>query len=209
MTKHAWGFHPAARAELIAAAERYEKIRTGLGDALLDAVVQKLAFAARTVTPGTAVPGVADENVRRVFLSPRFPYQLVLVVDVDIVLAVAHLRRHPDYWRTARGLVRQRSERHTSPRRSHHARDDAHADGRGWPHFLAPSPVPCTTRPNPVVPAGATTHAEVVADVKSAISAHPGATSKFPRSEEIADTATTKAPEGAGSTQSRVCENPR
>jgi hypothetical protein len=99
MTKHAWRFHPAARVELDAGAKHYAEARTGLGDAFLDAVDEKLTSASRVVVPGTPVPGIPDENVRRVLLSPRFPYQLVLVIDVDIVLAVAHLRRHPDYWR--------------------------------------------------------------------------------------------------------------
>lgn len=99
MKKHAWGFHPAADRELNAAAPRYDEFRPGLGDAFLDAIEQKLAIAASIAAPGTRVPGIADEMVRRIFLSPRFPYQLVLVTDVDMVLAVAHLRRHPDYWR--------------------------------------------------------------------------------------------------------------
>ena len=99
MIKHAWGFHPAANRDVNAAARHYDEARAGLGDAFLDAIDEKLAIAARIAMPGTRVPGIADEMVRRIFLSPRFPYQLVLVIDVDVVLAVAHLRRRPDYWR--------------------------------------------------------------------------------------------------------------
>jgi toxin ParE1/3/4 len=124
MKKHAWGFHPAADRELNAAASRYDEFRPGLGDAFLDAIEEKLAIAASIAAPGTRVPGIADEMVRRIFLAPRFPYQLVLVIDVDMVLAVAHLRRHPDYWRkrlpAARktGAVKKSSgRRHTSKRR--------------------------------------------------------------------------------------------
>lgn len=124
MNKRAWGFHPAADRELNAAASRYDESRPGLGEAFLDALEEKLAIAASIAAPGTRVPGIADDMVRRIFLSPRFPYQVVLVIDVDMVLAVAHLRRHPDYWRrrlrAARktGAVKKRSGRpDTSKRR--------------------------------------------------------------------------------------------
>jgi toxin ParE1/3/4 len=121
MTKRAWGFHPAADRELNAAASRYDEFRPGLGEAFLDALEEKLAIAASIAVPGTRVPGIADEMVRRIFLSPRFPYQVVLVIDVDMVLAVAHLRRHPDYWRrrlpAARKTAKKRSGRGHAPKR--------------------------------------------------------------------------------------------
>lgn len=123
MKKRAWGFHPAADRELNAAANRYDEFRPGLGEAFLDALEEKLAIAASIAVPGTRVPGIADELVRRIFLSPRFPYQLVIVIDVDMVLAVAHLRRHPDYWRrrlpAARktGAVKTRAGRGHTPKR--------------------------------------------------------------------------------------------
>jgi hypothetical protein len=32
-------------------------------------------------------------------MTPRFPYAIILLTDARIVIAVAHLRRRPNYWR--------------------------------------------------------------------------------------------------------------
>lgn len=91
-----WHFHPAAEKELLATAVQYEEARIGVGDAFIDAVNEKLALAARFASPGTTIAG-SDASLRRVFLVPRYPYSLVLEIEDRVVLAVAHLRRRPNY----------------------------------------------------------------------------------------------------------------
>lgn len=90
--------HPAAEQELIAAARWYEE-RAGLGSDLIDEVLAARVaagehFEALTPVPG-APAGVRMANVR------RFPYYLVCfgLEDRALVLAVAHVRRRPLYWK--------------------------------------------------------------------------------------------------------------
>jgi plasmid stabilization system protein ParE len=59
-------------------------------------------------------PGIDDEDVRRIVV-PDFPYLVVYLVTDDeiIILAVAHTRRRPGYWRervrkAARDAARRR-----------------------------------------------------------------------------------------------------
>ena len=88
-------FHPEAHAEFLAALERYERLRPGLGAAFLDAVQTAADYAQRSPDAGAPV-GTA---LRRVFVR-RFPYCLLYAVDPDLlrIVAVAHFRRHPRYW---------------------------------------------------------------------------------------------------------------
>jgi toxin ParE1/3/4 len=89
-------------AELEAATTWYEREREGLGLDLareVRAVYQHLAGARRGI--GVVVPALPKRSpVRRLFLT-SFPYAIVFVVTDDVVhiLAVAHLKRVPDYWR--------------------------------------------------------------------------------------------------------------
>lgn len=87
MKKRVWDFHPEARKELYAAANIYNAARPGLGEAFADAADAKLALAAQLPVPGSRVQNIGDEMVRQVFLRPRFPYRIVLVIDVSVVLA--------------------------------------------------------------------------------------------------------------------------
>ena len=92
-------FHDEARAELLAAAEWYERRRKGLGDDLLAEVtraVEAVAESPETWPPWTRA---LREGVRR-FLLTRFPFSLVFVIREDYVLvvAVAHSKRTPRYW---------------------------------------------------------------------------------------------------------------
>jgi hypothetical protein len=99
MKMRLWDFHPEAQNELNAAAALYNHVRPGLGDAFVDAVDDKLEVAGQIGVPGTRVASIDDEMVRQLLLRPRFPYRIVFAVDVSVVLAVAHMRRHPHYWR--------------------------------------------------------------------------------------------------------------
>ena len=89
-------FLPQAREELLAAVEYYESIAPDLGvDFLLDieTAVQRIrAF------PSHGSPWTAD--TRRVVIR-RFPFDVVyLEADTTvIVVAIAHQRRSPFYWK--------------------------------------------------------------------------------------------------------------
>jgi hypothetical protein len=94
----AWIFLVEAREEFDDAMDRYNEVRPGLGDAFLDHVNDALENATLP-SPGVTVPGLRRANVRRLLLTPHFPYAVVLLTDARVVIAVAHLRRRPNYWR--------------------------------------------------------------------------------------------------------------
>ncbi|MDZ4255002.1 MAG: type II toxin-antitoxin system RelE/ParE family toxin [Sulfuritalea sp.] len=89
-------FHPEAEAEFLAAVDWYEERAAGLGGdfaAEIHAAIQR-AHAMPLAWP------MVDGEIRRV-LANRFPYGVLFVPRGPSihVLAVMHLRRHPDYWR--------------------------------------------------------------------------------------------------------------
>jgi plasmid stabilization system protein ParE len=88
-------FAPAAEAEFLAAIRYYARQRPGFGAAFLAAVEASVAKAAAAPEAGAPLGG----HIRR-RLVPGFPYQVVYRTDTAPlrVLAVAHLRRRPDYW---------------------------------------------------------------------------------------------------------------
>ena len=88
----------AAREELAAAVRWFEEQRPGLGAELYDEVV---ATTARLQAfPESGAPISRDQLTRRLIVS-RFPYQVVyrLAPSEIVVLAVAHLKRRPNYWK--------------------------------------------------------------------------------------------------------------
>ena len=87
---------PAARAEIEEAAEWYEAARGGLATEFLHEVDAGLS---RVVDfPNAWHP--LSQRVRRYRLN-RFPYGIFYQVRKEeiLVVAVAHLHRHPEYWR--------------------------------------------------------------------------------------------------------------
>lgn len=88
-----------ADAETAEAARWYERHRFKLGGEFLAAVDAAIARIEENPRIGSRTPGVADENIRRVFVR-RFPYHVVYIELPDRlqVLAVAHDRRRPAYW---------------------------------------------------------------------------------------------------------------
>ncbi|MBL8998730.1 MAG: type II toxin-antitoxin system RelE/ParE family toxin [Gemmatimonadetes bacterium] len=88
-------FHPEAREEFEAAAVRYAGIRASLGDAFVDRVDAATARAVRAPMTGAPLG-----SLRRVFVK-RFPYFVLYAVEDSriFVLAVAHFRQRPGYWR--------------------------------------------------------------------------------------------------------------
>jgi plasmid stabilization system protein ParE len=90
-----------AEEEAREAARWYEERRPGLGEAFLQALADALEAIEKHPTRHAAVSGVpANRQVRR-FLLGRFPYKLVyeILTSEVLVLAVAHTRRHPTYWK--------------------------------------------------------------------------------------------------------------
>ena len=84
--------------EFRAAVRWYEGRRRGLGGEFFDAVVATLSLI--ETRPEIGSSPFRDPETRRMLVS-RFPYQVVyrLVPDEIIVVAIAHLRRRPGYWK--------------------------------------------------------------------------------------------------------------
>ena len=84
-----------AEQEMLDAAAYYELQVSGLGRDLL----AKIASAVADIAENPERWPVIRLNVRR-RLVHRFPYGMLYRVDPDdvVVLAVAHLHRHPTYW---------------------------------------------------------------------------------------------------------------
>jgi len=89
-------FLPEAEQEMLEAVEYYEFYAAGLGEDYLREVER--AVAAIIESPKTW-PIVEGELRRR--LVKRFPFGILYSVDPNeiVVVAVAHLRRKPGYWK--------------------------------------------------------------------------------------------------------------
>jgi toxin ParE1/3/4 len=106
MTTKPWRIHPTAQLELDRIAARYERERPGLALGFLDAFAAAWATARSTPQIGTA-ERIGAHAIRRVQLD-GFPHAVVFAEldDRYLVLAVAHGRRRPAYWRSRlRGLA--------------------------------------------------------------------------------------------------------
>ncbi|RKG84189.1 type II toxin-antitoxin system RelE/ParE family toxin [Corallococcus sp. CA049B] len=92
--------HPAADSELDAASDWYEEQHRGLGGLFDSAVRQALRDIAAAPDRWPYWPDLRHTPPIRRFLLPEYPFALpYLVRDEDVVvLAIAHLRRRPDYW---------------------------------------------------------------------------------------------------------------
>jgi plasmid stabilization system protein ParE len=89
-------FHPAAAQELAAAAEAYESRAPRLGQELIIEARRLIALICAHPQIGKPL-----DKVHRRMPMRRFPLLLVYRVDSDLVrvIAVAHRRRRPGYWR--------------------------------------------------------------------------------------------------------------
>ena len=92
-------FHAMAEQELNDAASYYNALRPGLGQAFLDEVE-------RAVTQILAYPEAAPlvNRIVRKKLVRRFPYSVMYSIRLEgiRVLAIAHQKRRPFYWRSRR-----------------------------------------------------------------------------------------------------------
>ena len=90
-------FHPEAEQEFVETAVYYERNVRGLGERFGGEV--RHALERLLEYPELGVP--MDAELRRLMLT-RFPYSLIYNVTADVlrVVAVAHARRRPNYWRS-------------------------------------------------------------------------------------------------------------
>jgi toxin ParE1/3/4 len=94
------GLSPEAVVELTEAASWYETRKPGLAIRFLQEIDQaQHAIRSRPLSFPRLAHTAVDLEIRRALL-PRFPYALLfLELQKEIrVLAVAHAKRHPDYW---------------------------------------------------------------------------------------------------------------
>ena len=86
----------SAEEELIEASRFYESRSAGLGVEFLDDVHRVIDEVREFPELGVSIRG----GLRRVLLR-RFPFSLIYFNEPNTVLivAVAHLKRRPDYWR--------------------------------------------------------------------------------------------------------------
>jgi len=91
----------AASDELAEAVRWYDARHVGLGREFFDAVVE--AVETLQANPEMGAPISADRRTRRLLLA-RFPYHLFyrLAPTEIIVVAVAHTKRRPGYWKSRR-----------------------------------------------------------------------------------------------------------
>ncbi|WP_437904695.1 type II toxin-antitoxin system RelE/ParE family toxin [Sorangium sp. So ce327] len=89
-------FHDRAEVELNEAAAYYARARPGLGDTFVTEV--QGAVDALAASP---LAGRVGENDVRWWLVRRFPYSVLYRVRDDHIriLAIAHQKRRPFYWR--------------------------------------------------------------------------------------------------------------
>jgi len=88
--------HPSAEAEAREARVRYTAIDPAVGDRFMTALDRALA---RIAEQPDRWPAYVHETRR--MLVRRFPFAIIYRVDAErvLVVAVAHQRRRPGYWR--------------------------------------------------------------------------------------------------------------
>jgi mRNA-degrading endonuclease RelE of RelBE toxin-antitoxin system len=91
-------FHPAAERELLDAVQYYNDQRPDLGYEFA-AEVEEAVNRVRAHPEGWA--WVSERDDLRRCQTKRFPYRLIYQVQPNrvLILAVAHLKRRPGYWR--------------------------------------------------------------------------------------------------------------
>lgn len=92
-----FSFHPEAKTEFNEGIDYYEKCESGLG---YDFAIEVFANIQNIVNYPAAWP-IIEEGIHRCLVS-RFPYGVIYSINQDeiFILAVMHLRRHPDYWKS-------------------------------------------------------------------------------------------------------------
>ncbi len=98
-------YHPLARDELRAAVRHDESERTGRGGLLEAAVSHVLRRIRRLPRSAPNWPGLREAAQVRRAIVKRHPYFVVYAIlpEQIVVVAVAHMRRRPGYWRDRLG----------------------------------------------------------------------------------------------------------
>ena len=94
-----YSFHPDADTEFEEASILYESLMAGLGRAFAAEVERTISLIREFPDAGAEIG-----RARRRVLTARFPYAIIYRRDPDaiVIVAVAHQRRRPDYWRSRR-----------------------------------------------------------------------------------------------------------
>ena len=94
-------FEAEAVAEFEDAAAWYEREREGYGALFVAEVRRAVDRAVDLPRSGPRIPGTDPARDVRRFVVRRFPYLVItaIVLDERAVVAVAHGRRRPGYWR--------------------------------------------------------------------------------------------------------------
>ena len=89
-------FHPAAAEELVETSTFYDNEVPGLGERFVVEVERAVSLVTERPNMGQKI----EKGFRRIVLA-RFPYSLIYSTESNNVwiLAVAHQRRRPGYWR--------------------------------------------------------------------------------------------------------------
>lgn len=97
----AFDFHPEARAEFVAAVDWYDEQGVGLGEKFEVAVRAGIDAAVDSPASWAVWPGWEREPVVRSKGVSDFPYRVVYFLRDDrlVIVAVAHVKRRPGYWR--------------------------------------------------------------------------------------------------------------
>lgn len=97
----AFAFHPEAQAELVADVVWYDERELGVGRRFADAVRAAIESAVDDPAAWAILPGWDREPVVRSRGVTGFPYRIVYFVKDDVltIVAVAHAKRRPGYWR--------------------------------------------------------------------------------------------------------------
>jgi len=92
-----FSFHPEAEKELILAIDFYEDKEAGLGR---DFALEIYSTVERILTYPDAWP-IVEEDIRR-SLVKRFPFGVLYskLEEEIVIIAVMHLNREPEYWKT-------------------------------------------------------------------------------------------------------------
>jgi len=92
---------PQAQAEANDAFDWYERRHTGLGSEFRTALRQAFTIVADDPMRHPLVPGIRQVLGIRRYRMRRFPYNVVYAIESDrvMVVAVAHAKRRPLYWR--------------------------------------------------------------------------------------------------------------
>jgi hypothetical protein len=89
-------FLPEADQEMIEAARYYQSLSSGLGDDYLDEVER----AVHSIATSPQTWPIFEGDFRR-RLVKRFPFGVIYKIESDkiLIIAIAHLRRKPGYWK--------------------------------------------------------------------------------------------------------------